>query len=254
MSLPINQIINGECVSIMKSFPNHCVDTIITDPPQRLARKDSIKREKTNNPKWKRQRDRDFDFGEWDYFETKEDYMNFSREWLTESFRVLKLDANIVVFVSRSFLSHVGDFLEENGFKWRQTLFWIKPNPMPRLRHVTFANGVEQAIWCSRGKNMFNWDLGHSPNFFSHPILSNSAEKTCHPTQKPEKLIKWIMDYLTRTNDVVLDPFVGSGTTCAVAKKLGRRWIGIDASPKYYEVSRNRISSIPERMDNYLEM
>lgn len=233
-------LIQGDCLDSLPTLENESVDLILTDPPQNISRKDEITR------LGGRGRAISYDFGDWDFFKTKEEYLSFMKKWIDDCIQLLKPNCNFVIFIAREYLSYIGNYLVSKNFKWRQTLHWIKTNPVPHLRKVTFANGVEQAIFCSRGKHIFNYKLGHSPNYIIAPIVMGKKRikingKT-HPTQKPEKVIDWIIKYLSNEGDIILDPFLGSGTTMFVCRDLKRSCIGIDISPEYIKMTKKRLN------------
>jgi len=132
----------------------------------------------------------------------------------------------------------VADVLKDEGFEWKNQFCWVKNNPVPHLRKVNFAFGIENVVWMSRGENVFNWDEGHQPNYLIHSLIPGG-----HPTQKPLELVEILVRYLSKEGQVILDPFCGSGTTLVAAQKLGRKWIGIEKEEKYVEMAKQRIGS-----------
>ncbi len=148
-------------------------------------------------------------------------------------------------------IGFIKQFLEEMGFKYRNVLVWVKKNPAPYLRKVNFALGTETMLWMSRGKNTFNWKLGHSPNYYFEKV--NYEEKSfTHPNKKSPKVIEWVMKYLSNEGDTILNPFLGSGTTMKVARDLKRNCIGIEINPKYIEIAKKRLnwgSSLSDKIE-----
>ena len=246
-NLPINEIIQGDCLEILKTFPDNSVDAVITDPPYMISQQVKIGR--SPNTKYKANKDIDLNFGEWDnQWETEKEYIDWCKKWLKECVRVLKPYHHLVFFFDKKKITPVWEYLEKLGMKGRSPLYWIKSNPVPRGRKVDFMKAVEMALWFTKDgvkQDYFNWQLGQAKDYV---IDSIPQCPRYHPTQKAEKpLIQW-MNYLTKQGDVVLDPFVGSATTCVVAKKLNRKYIGIDINSNYIEIAKARLSAVQEKM------
>ncbi len=192
-------------------------------------------------------RDINYNFGEWDIFDGDKDYLDFMKKWLDELPRILKPNANVVIFLARKYRSVIGNYLEyKHNIRWRNELIWVKTNPVPHLRKVQFASGTEHAIWLSNGKNTFNYKEGHSPNYFISSICMGK-ERTEHPTQKSISLIQWILKYLSNEGDLVLDPFMGSGTTAVASKILNRNFIGFEISEEYVKIANERLKPYREQ-------
>ena len=238
--MDVNKIYQGNCLDILKTFPDDFIDFIITDPPYMVSQNKKIHR--SNNTKFKG-KDINLNFGDWDIqWKSKEEHIEWCFAWLKECIRILKPYRHLVFFFDKAWVTPVWNFLEANGMKGRQLLLWIKSNPAPRARKVSFVEAIEIAFWFTKGEvkqNFFNWKLGHSPNYVVSAIPNNPR---LHPTQKAEKPIERWMEYLTNKNDIVLDPFAGSGTTLVVAKKLGRNYIGIEMNSEYVKIAEKRIA------------
>lgn len=234
----------------MKTFPSERIDFIFTDPPFNISTDMVIKRSKHLGRF--RGKNISYDFGEWDKFDSKKDYLDFTFAWVRECARVMKGGASFVTFLAKEYISYIWDFLESVNIEGKNILSWVITNPVPHVRKVQFMSGVCLMVWgVKKGKrHTFNYKLGQHPNYTIYH-LCQGKERLRHPTQKPEAVVKWLVSYLSNENDVVLDPFVGSGTTCVVAKKLGRKWIGIDINPEYVEMSKKRISQVPEKLEKY---
>ena len=210
------------------------VDAIITDPPYNVSQQNNFNTIKDKN---NRQKYGSIDFGEWD--------KNFDeREWLEEALRLLKSGGNIVIFCSWKQLSTYVSILEDNKCLVKNMLQWIKPNSAPKNRDRLYIVNFEVAIWATKGKGWtFNrQDEKRQLSQFIYPFVSGK-EKTKHPTQKPLKLMRDLIQIHTNENDYVLDPFMGSGTTGVACKNLGREFIGIELDDKYFEIAKNRIES-----------
>jgi modification methylase len=196
---------------------------------------------------------------EWDKFDNIAHYDHFTREWLEQARRILKDDGTIWVIGSYHNIYRVGALLQDEGFWILNDIVWRKTNPMPNFRGTRFTNAHETLIWCAkdekarytfnyRAMKALNEDLQMRSDWLL-PIcagaerVKGSDGAKAHPTQKPEALLYRILLACTKPGDVVLDPFFGTGTTGAVARRLGRRWIGIEREDAYVKVARERIAS-----------
>jgi len=253
MKLPLNQILKGDCVEILNSLPEKSVDLIFADPPYNLQLQNELHR-----PNMTRVDGVDDD---WDQFDSFEAYDKFTREWLTACKRVLKSTGTIWVIGSYHNIFRVGTIMQDLGFWVLNDVIWVKTNPMPNFRGVRFTNAHETLIWAntSRGaKYTFNHQAMKGLNeekqmrsdWWLLP-LATRAERVkdangykAHSTQKPGSLLYRVILSSSNPGDVVLDPFFGSGTTGAVAKRLHRNWIGIEREASYIEVAQKRIDGI----------
>ncbi len=246
-----NKIIQGDCISVLKSLPNKSVDLIFADPPYNLQLKKELKR--PDNSVVKAVND------DWDKFSSFKDYDKFTHEWLKESKRVLKDDGTIWVIGSYHNIFRVGSKLQDLKYWILNDIIWCKTNPMPNFRGTRFTNAHETLIWASKNelsKYTFNYDAMKSLNGdlqmrsdWNLPICSgNERLKTngnkVHSTQKPETLLSRIILSSSKVGDVVLDPFMGSGTTAAVAKRYNRKWIGVEKDINYIKEALKRIDLI----------
>jgi len=249
--LPLNQILHGDCIEILNSLPANSVDVIFADPPYNLQLRNELYR--PNMTKVDAVNDG------WDKFENFKTYGAFTLNWLRASQRVLKGTGTIWVIGTYHNIYRVGAIMQDLGFWFLNDLVWIKNNPMPNFRGVRFTNAHETMIWAQKkqgAKYTFNhramkalnddlqmrsdWNLALATG--KQRIKSNGAK--AHSTQKPEALLYRIIMASSNVGDVVLDPFLGSGTTGAVAKKLGRHWIGIERDKKYIRVAQRRIDAV----------
>ena len=248
MRLQPNQIITGECISVMQSMPAQAVDLVFADPPYNLQLQNELHR--PNMTKVDAVTDR------WDQFEGFAAYDEFTRAWLTACKRVLKPTGSLWVIGSYHNIYRVGAILQDLGFWILNDIVWRKSNPMPNFRGTRFTNAHETLLWCSQGekaKYHFNYramkTLNDELQMRSDWVLPicNGAERLkegghkVHPTQKPEALLYRVLLSTTERGDVVLDPFFGTGTTGAVAKRLGREWIGCEREGNYREAALKRI-------------
>jgi DNA modification methylase len=255
-SLPFNSILHGDCIEILKSLPENSVDLIFADPPYNLQLRNDLYR--PNMTKVDAVKDG------WDKFEGFAEYDAFTREWLSAGRRVLKETGTIWVIGTYHNIYRVGAIMQDLGFWILNDIVWIKNNPMPNFRGVRFTNAHETLIWAQKKKGAkytFNhqslkklnddtqengmqmrsdWNLNLATG--KERIRANGTK--AHSAQKPEALLYRIIMASSNPGDVVLDPFFGTGTTGAVAKKLGRNWIGIERDKKYIRVAQKRIDGV----------
>jgi DNA modification methylase len=257
--LPLNQILKGDCVEILNSLPAKSVDLVFADPPYNLQLKKELHRPNMTRV--------DAVNDHWDQFDSFNAYDEFTMRWLSACKRALKPTGSIWVIGSYHNIFRVGTIMQDLGFWILNDVIWVKTNPMPNFRGVRFTNAHETLIWASSGK-------GAKYTFNHHAMKGLNDEKQMrsdwwlvslatgkervkdkngaktHSTQKPEDLLYRVILSSTRAGDVVLDPFFGSGTTGAVAKRLHRNWIGIERETKYINAAQKRIDSIqPEKFD-----
>lgn len=248
-----NSIIEGDSIEVLKALPGEYVDMIFADPPYNLQLDGDLHR--PNNT-----RVDGVDHG-WDKFSSFEAYDKFTRDWLTEARRVLKPNGTLWVIGSYHNIFRVGTALQDIGYWILNDVIWRKTNPMPNFRGRRFTNAHETMIWAGRDQKQktytFNYDVMKSLNDdlqmrsdWVLPIcngserLKNADGAKAHPTQKPESLLHRVILAATNKGDLVLDPFFGTGTTGAVAKRLGRNWIGIERDPDYIKAATKRISKV----------
>ena len=246
--LPLGQILDGDCIEAMRSLPSASIDLIFADPPYNLQLGGDLARPDGSHV--------DAVTDHWDQFDSFAAYDKFSREWLTEARRLLKPNGALWVIGSYHNIFRLGAMLQDMGFWILNDVVWRKANPMPNFKGTRFTNAHETLIWCSMGekaKYTFNYRLMKTLNDelqmrsdWVLPIcggqerLKKGGTKV-HPTQKPEALLYRVMLATTNKGDVVLDPFFGTGTTGAVAKRLGREWIGCERESIYREAALERI-------------
>jgi len=249
--LPFNVIIQGDCIPEMSQLPDKSVDMIFADPPYNLQLGGDLFRPEGSRV--------DAVNDDWDKFDSLATYDDFTRDWLHEARRILKDDGTIWVIGSYHNIYRVGSLLQDEGFWILNDIVWRKSNPMPNFRGTRFTNAHETLLWCAkdekarytfnyRAMKALNDDLQMRSDWLL-PICSGGERvkgadgAKAHPTQKPEALLYRILLACTKPGDVVLDPFFGTGTTGAVARRLGRRWIGIERESAYVKVARERIAS-----------
>lgn len=254
--IEIDHIYQGDCIEVMSRLPEKSVDLIFADPPYNLQLRGDLFRPNLTLV--------DAVDDAWDQFASFKDYDNFTRDWLTAARRVLKDNGTIWVIGSYHNIYRVGAILQDLGYWTLNDVVWVKTNPMPNFRGVRFTNAHETLLWCKKiqeqKKYTFNYHAMKSMNEDKQMrsdwemALCTGSERIevngekLHTTQKPEALLYRILLSSTNPGDIVLDPFFGTGTTGAVAKKLGRHYIGIEKEQAYIEGARRRIESIPIRM------
>jgi len=248
-----NKILQGACVDVLNTLPEESVDMIFADPPYNLQLGGDLLR--PNNSKV------DAVDNDWDRFDSFKAYDKFSHEWLTAARRVLKPNGTLWVIGSYHNIYRVGTTLQDIGYWMLNDVVWRKTNPMPNFRGRRFTNAHETMLWVSKDKNSkyrFNYDSMKALNDdlqmrsdWMLPLCTGNERlkengKKAHPTQKPEALLHRVIMASTDVGDVVLDPFFGTGTTGAVAKKLGRNFIGIERDTDYVKLARDRISKVKQ--------
>jgi len=249
-ALPLDRIVRGDCIAAMRALPAKSVDMIFADPPYNLQLGGELFRPDGSHV--------DAVTDDWDKFDSLKHYDAFTRAWLAEAHRILKDDGTIWVIGSYHNIFRVGAAVQDLGYWILNDIVWRKANPMPNFRGTRFTNAHETLIWASKGekaKYTFNYrsmktlnDELQMRSDWEFPIcggqerLKKGGVKV-HPTQKPEALLYRILLACTKPGDVVLDPFFGTGTTGAVAKRLGRRWIGIEREDAYIDAAEQRIAA-----------
>lgn len=247
-----NVILSGDCIKEMNKLPEKSVDMIFADPPYNLQLGGELRRPDNSIV--------DGVDDEWDQFENPQEYENFTVAWLTAARRVLKDDGTITVIGSYHNIFKVGSILQNLGFWILNDIVWIKDNPMPNMNGTRLCNAHETMLWCSKtpkSKFTFNYEAlkifnedkqmrsdWYLPICSGHERLMNENNKALHSTQKPEALLYRLLLMASNPGDIILDPFFGTGTTGAVAKRMGRYFIGIEKEQKYIDGAKKRIDSI----------
>lgn len=259
---PVNEILLGDCVEHLRSIKKGSIDMIFADPPYNLQLNGDLHR--PNNTKVDAVDDH------WDQFASFKDYDTFTRAWLSACRDALKDDGSIWVIGSYHNIFRLGAILQDLGYWILNDVIWRKSNPMPNFRGKRFTNAHETLIWAAKSeksKYTFNYDAMKALNEdlqmrsdWFIPLctggerLKDDSGLKAHPTQKPEALLHRIILSSTRQGDIVLDPFFGTGTTGAVAKKLGRNFIGIEREKEYAALARRRIDAIKEIEESALSI
>ena len=247
-----NTILHGDCIEKLKELPSESVDLIFADPPYFMQTEGELMRPEGTTFSGVNDL--------WDKFNGYSQYDEFCLNWLTECKRVLKKNGSIWVIGSFQNIYRIGYIMQNLGFWILNDIVWSKPNAAPNFSGKRFQNSHETLLWCTKDKNAkytFNyktmkylhggkqeksiWDIGIC---IGNERLKDKNKKKVHSTQKPEKLLYNIILSSSKPNDIILDPFFGTGTTGAVAKLLGRKYIGIEREKNYIKVAEERIEKI----------
>ena len=230
--MEINKIYNEDCMVGMRMIDDESCDAVITDPPFNISVKNNFHTLKGR---------KGIDFGEWD-----KDFDLVS--WLEIALKKLTSGGNIIIFSAWRNMGQISDFLESNDCLIKELVMWNKSNPMPRNRDRLYVTSCEFALWATKGKG---WTFNRQRNtyentIFTYPIV-NKKERI-HPTQKPVKLMEDIIKIHTKENDLILDPFIGSGTTALAAMNTNRNFIGFEIDKRYFDLSIERISELKNKI------
>ena len=247
-----NKILLGDSIAVLKKLPDSSVDLVFADPPYYMQTEGELLR--SDGTSFAGVEDA------WDKFESYKTYDDFSEQWLRECRRVLKPNGSIWVIGSFQNIYRMGYIMQSLGFWILNDVIWSKPNAVPNFGGTRFQNSHETMLWCTKSKTAkftFNyktmkhlhggtqeksvWDIGIC---IGAERIKDASGKKAHTTQKPDALLYKVILSSTRPGDVVLDPFFGTGTTGAVAKKLGRNYIGIDNSEAYIALATERIEKV----------
>lgn len=254
-NLPINQILHGDCIQIMKSLPDHCVDLIFADPPYNLQLGGDLWRPNMTQV--------DAVDDEWDKFGSFEEYDAFTCAWMREARRVLKNTGTLWVIGTYHNISRIGTIMMDGGWWLLNDIVWIKENPMPQMKGVRFCNAHETLLWAKRCKDQQKYTFHYRGlrggnedkqmrSDWRFPICTGKERltqdgKKAHATQKPEALLHRVITSTSNPGDLILDPFCGTGTTATVAHRLGRHFITMDKVGKYVQLARERVAQeMPE--------
>ena len=256
----LNKIIHGESLKILKKIPDKTFDLVFADPPynmqigEKLKRPDDTKVNGVND--------------KWDQFSNFKHYDDFSKEWLKQCKRILKDNGSIWVIGTYHNIFRLGYHIQNLNYWILNDVIWRKNNPMPNFKGTRFTNAHETLIWASKSKKSkytFNYqslkclnDDLQMRSDWTLPICNGKERlkkngKKIHSTQKPEALLHRIILATTNKGDLICDPFIGTGTSAVVAKKLGRKYFGIEKDKKYFGAANKRINQTKVIEDNYLD-
>lgn len=251
--LKTDVILRGDCIEVLKGLPDKSVDMVFADPPYNLQLGGDLLR--PDNSKVDAVDD------DWDKFDSFAAYDSFTRAWLGECRRVLKDEGSLWVIGSYHNIFRLGAAMQDLGFWVLNDIIWRKSNPMPNFKGTRFTNAHETLIWAAKSRDQkrytFNYDALKAFNEDTQMrsdwtlALCTGGERLkdengdkAHPTQKPEALLHRVLLSASRVGDVVLDPFFGTGTTGAAAKRLGRHFIGIERDETYAKLAEKRIKAV----------
>jgi len=262
LSQYLNTIVPGDCLKNLTLLPDNSIDLIFADPPYWMQTEGELLR--TNGTKFSGVEDN------WDKFNTYKEYDEFSKQWLKECKRILKPNGSIWVIGAFQNIYRLGYIMQNLGFWILNDVIWSKPNAVPNFGGTRFQNSHETMLWCcknQKSKYTFNyktmkhlngdkqdksvWDISIC---IGSERIKNKEDKKVHSTQKPEKLLYKIILSTSKLGDVVLDPFFGTGTTGAVAKLLGRNYIGLERETEYIKVAQKRIEKIKPETNLFTDL
>lgn len=250
-ALPLDEILVGDCRELMSRLPEACVDLVFADPPYNLQLRQELRRPDRSRV--------DAVDDSWDRFGSFGEYDAFTRQWLSACRRVLKRTGTLWVIGTYHNIYRVGAILQDLGFWILNDIIWVKTNPMPNFRGVRFTNAHETLLWAQKERGARSTFHHHAMRSLNEDLQMRSDWQlpVCtgrerlrargvkvHPTQKPEALLYRVILSSSNPGDVVLDPFFGTGTTGAVAKRLHRRWIGIEREAAYARLARKRVETV----------
>ncbi len=250
----LNQILTGDCIEVMRGIPDASVDAVFADAPYNLQLGAKTLYRPEDQTAARAVRDA------WDAFDSPAAYDEFTRAWLTECKRILKPDGAMWVIGSYHNIFRVGAILQDLGFWILNDIVWVKTNPMPNFRGTRFTNAHETLIWATprkTGKYTFNYETMKKLNggkqmrsdwdiniCLGEERVKGPDGKSLHNTQKPLDLLRRVILASTNAGDIILDPFLGSGTTAAAARELGRTFIGIEREESYVSAARARVDAV----------
>jgi modification methylase len=249
----VDSIIEGDCLEVLRGLPDRSIDLVFADPPYNLQLGGDLLR--PDNSKVDAVDD------DWDRFESFEAYDTFTRAWLKECRRILKDDGALWVIGSYHNIFRVGGALQDLGFWILNDIVWRKSNPMPNFKGARFTNAHETLIWAAKSRGPRRYTFNYQamkmandelqmrsdwllPLCTGEERLKDAAGAKAHPTQKPEALLHRVILASTKPGDVILDPFFGTGTTGAAARRLGRHYIGVEREPAYAKLAAERIAKV----------
>lgn len=260
--LPLDRVIQGDCIDVLNRLPEKSVDVIFADPPYNLQLGGELHRPDNSRV--------DGVEDEWDRFDNFAAYDKFTHDWMSAARRVLKDTGTLWVIGSYHNIFRVGTAVQDLGYWILNDVIWRKSNPMPNFRGTRFSNAHETLIWCAKSEDQksytFNYDALKVMNDdlqmrsdWLLPICTGNERlkedgKKAHATQKPESLLHRILLASTNAGDIVLDPFFGTGTTGVVAKKLGRRFVGIERDASYVPLAMKRLEKTRPLPDDAIEI
>ena len=251
MGIPICEVVEGDCVAVMSQWPAGSVDLVFADPPYNSSGSSLEWIGKQQGGDW-------FKVNEgWDTFGGEGAYLDFSNQWIGEASRLLREGGSLYVCATFHGIAEIITACKAAGLRVLNIIVWEKTNPIPTLTGRMFGYSHEYLVLAVKGRNWtFNHELMKAENqgkqvrdVWRFPVCQGGERvkredgRAAHPTQKPEALVRRAIAASSREGDLVLDPFLGSGTTAVVSQSLARRWCGIELSPEYVRIARERIEA-----------
>ena len=248
--MKINQIAQGNCIKVMKELKASSVNLVLADPPYNVSGKSKLALAKntTGGPWYKMDEN-------WDIFKDFREFQKFSKDWITEADRVLVDSGSMMICCTYHGLGEILISLKELDYKILNVIIWKKTNPMPNVTKRTLTHSTEYVVWAAKSKGWtFNYmymkkyannkqlrDVWEFPLCQGPERIKGKSGRAAHPTQKPLELTRRLIEMASIKGDVVLDPFIGTGTTAVAAKELKRKWYGIETNPEYVKIAKKRI-------------
>lgn len=239
----LNKIYCMDCLEGLKQIPDESVDLIITDPPYNISQEKNISRKTFKSKIYKANSDIKLNFGEWDRFESEEEYFNFTESWFKECVRVLKPKSWIYIWFDKQRTGYFDLLLAKKyGIVPKTIIVWHKTNPVPQFRKVNYLSCSEFCWVGTKGKAKVK-NFGYVKDMHTVIDYPNSSAygETEHPTEKPVEIIKRFILHNSNEEDIVLDPFMGSGTTAVACLKTNRKFLGFEISEEYCKIANKRI-------------
>lgn len=236
-----NRIFCANCLEFMKEIPESSIDFCLTDPPYNIG--DSNKLTKVGN---KFQTNKE-SWGEWDSMDEKE-YLKWIKNGLIEIYRILKDSGSLVMFFDKFNITYLRDMGRDIGFHPVNFYALFKRNPVPNLRKNGFTSGFELGLIFNKNKKEKKWNFLRQNEMQNYFVYTIGRKDTTHPTEKPKQAFERLIQIFTDKGDLILDPFVGSGTTAVAAKELDRRYIGIEKNKEYCAMAENRIKGMGQKL------
>jgi len=252
-SMKLGDIIDGNCIEVMKEFPSNSINLVLTDPPYNVSGKSSLDlpNNTTGGPWYKMDES-------WDVFKNFKDYLMFTKEWIKQADRTLVTNGSMIICCSYHGLGEILIALKELDYKIINIIVWRKKNPMPNVTKRTLTHSTEYAVWAAKSTGwIFNYmdmkkfangkqlrDVWEFPLCQGHERIKNKTKRAAHPTQKPLEFFKRFVEMASNEGDVILDPFIGTGTTAVAAESYKRKWVGIENKKEYIKIAKKRIGHI----------
>jgi len=248
----INKNHQGDCIEIMSKIKDKSINLILTDPPYNASNGGvNLPDNKTGGAYFKVNE-------EWDKFDRYSDYLEFTRKWVKEADRILSDKGTVMVCCSLHNIGEVMNAFKELDYKPLNIITWRKPNAMPNITKRMLTHSTEFIVWFAKGRKWtFNYekmkkynygkqlrDVWDFPSCQGPERIKGNNGRAAHPTQKPLNLFRRLIEMASKEGELILDPFIGSGTTAIASEELGRKWIGIDSNENYIKIANERLNKI----------